>query len=44
MNLQETAEEKFGPVRAEELRSDIDQLKTEIEKLRSFPLEIEDEP
>jgi len=44
MNLQETAEEKFGKARAEELHSDIEQLVIEIEKLRSVPLDIDDEP
>jgi len=44
MNLQETAKEKFGMARAEELRSEIEQLTTELEKLRSVPLDIDDEP
>jgi len=44
MNLQETAEEKFGRMRAEELRSEIQQLTTELDKLRSVSLEIDDEP
>ncbi len=44
MSLHDTAEEKFGKARAEELRSEIEQLAVEIEKLRSIPLDIEDEP
>jgi len=44
MNLQETAEEKFGKTRAEELRADIEQLSVEIDKLRSVLLDIDDEP
>jgi len=44
MNLQETAEEKFGRTRAEELRSEIEQLRMDIEKLRSVSLEVDDEP
>ena len=44
MSLQDTAEEKFGKARAEELRSEIEQLAVEIEKLRSIPVDIEDEP
>ena len=44
MNLQETAEEKFGKKRADELQAEIKQLLEEIEKLRSVPMEIDDEP
>jgi hypothetical protein len=44
MNLQQAAEEKFGRDRAEELRLEIGQLAVEIEKLRSVPLDLEDEP
>jgi len=44
MNLQETAEEKLGKTRAEELHSEIKQLSEEIEKLRSVVLDIDDEP
>jgi hypothetical protein len=44
MNPQQTAEEKFGHVRAEELRSEIKQLIAELEQLRSVALEIDDEP
>jgi hypothetical protein len=39
-----TAENKFGKERAEELRSEIEQLQAEIEKLLSVPLNIDDEP
>ena len=44
MNLQEIAEQKLGKARAEELRSDIEQLAAELEQLRSAPVEVEDEP
>jgi hypothetical protein len=44
MNLQEAAEEKFGKDRAGELRFEVEQLAVEIEKLRSVPLDIDDEP
>jgi len=44
MNLQETAEEKFGKKRADELQSEIKQLSDEIEKLRSVSMAIDDEP
>ncbi len=44
MSLHDTAEEKFGKARAEELRSELEQLAVEIEKLRSIPVDIEDEP
>ena len=44
MNFQEAAEEKFGPERAEQLRSEVEQLEADIEKLRSVPLEFDDEP
>jgi hypothetical protein len=44
MNLQQTAEEKLGRVRAEELSSEIKQLIAELEQLRSVSLEIDDEP
>jgi hypothetical protein len=43
MNLQERADEKFGKTRADELQSDIKQLSEEIEKLRSVPMDIDDE-
>jgi hypothetical protein len=44
MNLQETAKGKFGMARAEELRLEIEQLTKELDKLRSVPLDIDDEP
>ena len=39
-----TAEEKLGARRSEELRDEIDQLIEDLEKLRSVPLELDDEP
>ena len=44
MNPQETAEQKLGKARAEELRADIEQLAAELEQLRSTPVDVEDEP
>ena len=44
MNFQQAAEEKFGKERAEELDSDIEQLHADIDKLRSVPLDFDDEP
>jgi hypothetical protein len=44
MNLQQTAEEKFGKERAEELRSEIQELTAEIEKLRAATVDINDKP
>jgi hypothetical protein len=44
VNFQQMAEEKFGKERAEELRSEIEQLRVDIEKLRSMALEFDDEP
>jgi hypothetical protein len=38
------AEEKFGRQRAEELRSEIEQLAAELKKLNSAPVEPKDEP
>ena len=38
------ADEKFGKERAEQLRSDIEQAAADLEKIRSIPLQIEDEP
>ena len=43
MDLYKQAEEKFGKDRAEELRPEIEQLVADLQKLRSFTLEIEDE-
>ena len=44
MNFTKSAEEKFGQDRADELRPELEQLASEIEKLRSVRLDIEDEP
>jgi transcription elongation GreA/GreB family factor len=44
VNLQERAEEKFGKTQADELQSEIKQLSEELEKLRSVPMDIDDEP
>jgi hypothetical protein len=44
MDLQKFAEQKFGKQRAEELREDIQQVEDDLERLRSVPLELEDEP
>jgi hypothetical protein len=44
MNFQQAAEEKFGKERAEELRPEIEQVHADIDKLRSLPLDFDDEP
>jgi hypothetical protein len=44
MDLQDIAKEKFGPQRAEALRQDVQQLAEDLERLRSFRIELEDEP
>jgi len=44
MDLQQTAQDKFGVDRAAELRSDLEQLADDLQKLRSTPAEPEDEP
>jgi len=44
MDYFKMAEGKFGKERADELRSEIEQLQAEIEKLLSVPLSIHDEP
>ena len=44
MDSFKTAEEKFGKERAEQLRSEIEQLAAELQKLRSAALDLEDEP
>jgi hypothetical protein len=44
MDLQNTAQEILGPDRAAELRSDLEQLSDDLQKLRSTPVEPEDEP
>jgi hypothetical protein len=45
MDIFREAEEKFGKQRADELQSELEQLASEIEKLRSVALDIiDDEP
>ena len=44
MDLKEAAQTKFGNDRAEELTNDLEQLADDIRKLRSIPIEPEDEP
>ena len=44
MNLQQSAEEKFGKERADQLRSEIEQLAEELQKLRSATVDIDDAP
>jgi hypothetical protein len=44
MNFRQIAEERLGKERAEELRSEIEQLAAEIERLHSPTLDIDDEP
>ena len=44
MDLMKKAEDQFGKDRAEELRPEIEQLASELEKLRSVSLQIDDEP
>jgi len=44
MNFQQTAQDKFGKDRAEDIRSDLEQLADDIRKLRSTPVELDDEP
>ena len=44
MDAFKTAEEKFGPERAEQLRRELEQLDADLEKLRSIPLNIDDAP
>ena len=44
MDLKHSAQDKFGKDRAEELRSDLEQLADDLQKLRSTPVELEDEP
>jgi hypothetical protein len=38
------AEEKFGKERADQLRSDIQLTADDLEKIRTIPLQVEDEP
>ena len=42
--LTSRAEEKFGKDRATQLRSEIEQASSDIEKLRAAEVEVEDEP
>lgn len=44
MDLIEQAEEKLGKERTEELRSEIEQLASDLKKLRAAPVDVEDEP
>lgn len=44
MDLMKLAEEKLGKVRAEELRPDLEQLASDLEKLRSASVDVEDAP
>ena len=44
MDLFKEAEEKIGKTRADELRSDIEQVDKDLQALRSTPVELEDEP
>jgi len=44
MDAFKIAEDKFGKERGEQLRSEIEELAAEIEKLRSVPVDMEDEP
>jgi len=44
MDLFKKAEDKLGTVRAEELRTDIEQLQEDTEKIRSIPVDLDDEP
>jgi hypothetical protein len=44
MEFQEKAMEKFGEDRASELRSEIDLLAADLEKLRAARIEVDDEP
>ena len=44
MDLIKKAEDKFGKERAEDLRSELEELESEIKKLRSVDLDSDDEP
>jgi hypothetical protein len=44
MDLHNAAQDRFGKTRAEELRSEIDALAEDILKIRSVPVEQDDEP
>jgi len=44
MDLKDIASEKLGPERAEALGQDLQQLVEDLERIRSFRIELEDEP
>ena len=44
MNLIKKAEDKFGKERAEELRSELEEVESEIKRLHSVDLVTDDEP
>jgi hypothetical protein len=44
MDLKDIASEKLGPERAEALSQDLQQLAEDLERIRSFRIELEDEP
>jgi hypothetical protein len=44
MDLGKKAEDKFGKDRAEELRSELDQLAAELDRLRSASVDLDDAP
>ena len=44
MDLIKQAEEKLGKERAEEIRSEIEQLASDLEKLRTTPVDVDDAP
>jgi len=44
MDLFKEAEQKIGKTRADELWGDIEQLDTDLQALRSTPVELQDEP
>jgi hypothetical protein len=44
MDLKDIAKEKLGSERADELSQDLQQLAEDLERIRSFRIELEDEP
>jgi hypothetical protein len=44
MDLHDVAQDRFGKSRAEELRSEVDTLAEDIRRIRSVPVEQDDEP
>jgi len=44
MDPHDSAQDRFGKSRAEELRSEIDVLTEDLRKIRSVPVEQDDEP